>query len=305
MRAQPRVIGSVGAVSPAKSARVSRTHAPRRGAGVASGEPLGVDELTRLLGELGLTRNESRVYVALLTASVATAAEIAAAAAVPRPKVYEALASLESFGFCGSAGEAVRRYTAVAPDVALHDWVAHRDHERALVAEQDRSHAHELNRALPRPRPQSRSEVPDFIEGVSGRLPTTEMLEALMGRAAATLYEMLQPPFLQPRSRWNTREIEALARGVKVRVIYTPEALRDPRRYRPLLEHGGEARVLDRLPMKLLVRDKEEALISLRDAATGAQSTTSARVHHGDLVAPLATLFAQTWRRARPLTSQD
>jgi HTH-type transcriptional regulator, sugar sensing transcriptional regulator len=280
---------------------------PRRGQ-TGDGESVAVptsvenDQLTRLLGELGLTRTESRVYLALLRGSGATAAEAAASAGVPRAKVYEALRALESRGFCHGSGGPVARHTAADPDVALRNWIIHRDQERAMVAEREHAHVETLVRALPRGAQPATAGAPDFMDGISGRLPTTEALESLIARAEDSLDEMLQPPFLQPRSRWNAREIEALARGVTVRVIYTPDALIDPQRYRGLVEHGGEARILERLPMKLLVRDDEEALISLRDAATGAQSTTSARVHHPDLVAPLATLFAQAWRRARPLS---
>jgi hypothetical protein len=53
--------------------------------------------------------------------------------------------------------------------------------------------------------------------------------------------------------------------------------------------------------MKLMVRDREEALISLRDVGTGAQSVTTVAVRHPDLVAPLTTLFEQQWRKARAL----
>jgi hypothetical protein len=122
-----------------------------------------------------------------------------------------------------------------------------------------------------------------------------------MSSAQSTLFEMLQPPFLQPRPRWNLMEAEAVARGVDVRVIYTPEAIADPARYRALAEAGGKVRLTDTIPMKLLIRDGEEALISLRDAHSGAQSVTSARVRHPDLVAPLLTLFMQVWRKAGPI----
>ena len=96
-------------------------------------------------------------------------------------------------------------------------------------------------------------------------------------------------------------EVEALERGVQVRAIYTPQALEDVRRFEDILRHGGQARTLAQLPMKLMVRDHEEALISLRDAGTGAQSITTVAVRHPDLVAPLTTLFEQQWKKARAL----
>ncbi len=255
----------------------------------------------RLLTELGLTVNEARVYLALLRSESPTAAEAAAAARVPRPKVYEALQALEGRGFSKSIGGRVRRFVAVEPESALRGWFSHREHERAEMSERDQIRVATLGRLLPAPASQVGRQVADFIEAISGQLPTTEALDDLVSRATRTLSIMLQPPFVQPRPRWNVMEVEALERGVQVRAIYTPQALEDARRFEDILRHGGQARMLAQLPMKLMVRDHEEALISLRDAGTGAQSVTTVAVRHPDLVAPLITLFEQQWKKARVL----
>ena len=258
-------------------------------------------EATRLLTELGLTVNEARVYQALLRSDSPTAAEAAASAGVPRPKVYEALQALEGRGFSKSIGGRVRRFVAVDPESALSGWLSHREHERAEASEGDQIRAETLGRLLPAPAAEAGRQVGDFIEAISGQVPTTEALDDLVSRATQTLNIMLQPPFVQPRPRWNVMEVEALERGVQVRAIYTPQALEDVRRFEDILRHGGQARTLAQLPMKLMVRDHEEALISLRDAGTGAQSITTVAVRHPDLVAPLTTLFEQQWKKARAL----
>lgn len=258
-------------------------------------------EATRLLTELGLTVNEARVYLALLRSESPTAAEAATAAGVPRPKVYEALQALEGRGFSKSIGGRVRRFLPVEPESALRGWLSHREHERAEMSERDQIRVEALGRLLPAPASETGRQVADFIEAISGQVPTTEALDDLVSRATRTLDIMLQPPFVQPRPRWNVMEVEALGRGVQVRAIYTPPALEDARRFEDILRHGGQARTLAQLPMKLMVRDREEALISLRDAGTGAQSVTTVAVRHPDLVAPLIALFEQQWTKARAL----
>ena len=258
-------------------------------------------EATRLLTELGLTVNEARVYLALLRSESPTAAEAATAAGVPRPKVYEALQALEGRGFSKSIGGRVRRFVGVDPDSALRGWLSHREHERAEMNERDQIRVEALGRLLPAPGAEAGGQDADFIEAISGQVPTTKALDDLVSRARQTLNIMLQPPFVQPRPRWNVMEVEALERGVQVRAIYTPHALEDARRFEDILRHGGQARILAQLPMKLMVRDQEEALISLRDAGTGAQSVTTVAVRHPDLVAPLITLFEQQWKKARAL----
>ena len=134
-----------------------------------------------------------------------------------------------------------------------------------------------------------------------GRARTSEMLEQLVGGATRTLHMLQQPPFLQARSRWNEAEAAAARRGVEVRVLYTEEAVLDDRRWRALVEAGGDVRVSDVVPMKLLVRDGVEAMISLRDPVTGEQGLTSAVIRHPDLVGPLQLLFDREWKRGRRL----
>jgi sugar-specific transcriptional regulator TrmB len=259
-------------------------------------------ESTRLLTELGLAVNEARVYLALLRSpDNPTAAEAATAAGVPRPKVYEALQALEGRGFSKSIGGRVRRFVPVEPETALRGWLSHRDHERAEMSERDQIRAQALGRLLPAPASEAGAQVAEFIGAISGQVATSEALDDVVTRSTRTLDIMLQPPFVQPRPRWNVLEVEALERGVQVRAIYTPVALEDARRFEDLVRHGGKARVLAALPMKLMVRDQEEALISLRDVDTGAQSVTTVAVRHPDLVAPLTTLFEQQWRKARAL----
>ncbi|HKO25996.1 MAG TPA: helix-turn-helix domain-containing protein [Solirubrobacteraceae bacterium] len=272
------------------------------GAAVASGREAGEAEATRLLTELGLTVNEARVYLALLRCfDSPTAAEAATAAGVPRPKVYEALQALEGRGFSKSVGGRVRRFIPVEPETALRGWLSHREHERAEMSERDQNRVEALGRLLPAPASGAGAQVADFIGAISGQVPTTEALDDLVSRARRTLDIMLQPPFVQPRPRWNVLEVEALERGVEVRAIYTPAGLEDPRRYQDIVRYGGRVRMLAHLPMKLMVRDRDEALISLRDIGTGAQSVTTVAVRHPDLVAPLTTLFEQQWRKARAL----
>ena len=266
---------------------------------------LDADELPRSLAELGLSLNEARLYLALLRLSDGTAAQLARESGVPRPKVYQALGALESRGFCTTVGDRVTRYRPIAPDVALRDWTRHRDHERAALAERDQALSETLIRLLPRPQAAGAAVAPDYLEAISGRAHTTKTLEDMIGRAEHTVWMLMQPPWLQQRSRWNVPEAAAVRRGVQVRVIYSRDAVRDPERVVGLLRSGGECRVLPEVPMKLLVRDGVEALVSLRDARSGEQTITSVAMRHPDLAKPLGLLFRQQWKKAEPIEEGD
>jgi sugar-specific transcriptional regulator TrmB len=260
-------------------------------------------ELQDALVELGLTPNQSRVYLALLDGGPATAAEAAARAAVPRPKVYEALQSLERYGFCAARGDRVARYEAVPAEAALAEWVLRREHERRLAGERDEHLRSELVRTLPHPPDGRGAPPPPFMEALIGQPRVAEMFEQLVVSARRQLDIVMAEPIVQPRPRWNRLETEALARGVSVRVLYTTETARDPERYLALVRAGGQGRVTDRLVLKLALADGEQALIVLRDESARRAEITAVRVTHPDLVSPLQLLFGREWRRARPLGS--
>ncbi len=251
--------------------------------------------------ELGLTAAEARAYVALLRHPLLSAAEVAANAELVRPKVYEALRLLEERGFCRAvAGEPVTRFRAVAPEQALPGWIAHREQERALMQDRDDRIASDLLTLLPEPAGlEAAGDLDEYFEAIVGRVRTTEALAGMFARAEHSVANMTQPPFLQPRSRWNVAETDALRRGVSVQALFTPPAIEDEHRWAPIVEAGGEVRVAPVIPMKLLIRDGAEAMVSLRDPASGEQAPNSIVIRHPDLVKPLQEMFEKAWEAAR------
>jgi HTH-type transcriptional regulator, sugar sensing transcriptional regulator len=260
--------------------------------------------LVASLNELGLTPNQSRAYVALLRSGAATATELALRARVPRPKVYDILQSLERYGLCSSVGDRIACWAAVTPDVALPELVRRRDQERRAQAERDAALAHELARSLPTPSEVAPPPGAPIIEALIGRRRIASAYESLIEAAEHALDIVQAQPMVQQTARWNELEVEALARGVEVRVLYTPEAAADPRRYVPLVRAGGQGRLSDKLVLKLAIRDGEEALVALRDpsfTAADDDGFTSIRIVETELIAPLRTLFRREWRRGAPL----
>jgi HTH-type transcriptional regulator, sugar sensing transcriptional regulator len=276
-------------------------------------EPQAVDEpasdapFVASLNELGLTPNQSRAYVALLRRGPATATEIALRARVPRPKIYDVLQSLERHGLCMSSGDRALRWAAVSPDAALPDLVQRREQERRMQAERDVGLARELAGSLPSTAEAALPGGLPTIEALIGRERIALAFEALVATAEHGLEIVQAQPMVQPTARWNDLEVEALGRGVTVRVLYTPETAADPVRYVPLLRAGGEGRLSERLVLKLAIRDGEEALVALRDPSFTADDDgfTSIRIVGTDLVVPLRTLFRREWRHAKMLPRSE
>ena len=258
----------------------------------------------RGLTELGLTITEARAYLALLDQPQMTAAQVATRARIARPKVYEALRLLEERGFCKAlAQEGATVFRPIPPTQALAHWARQREHDRHLLGEREAALADELAQMLPHPdiATQEHPELPAYLEAVVGRVETVDALESIIDRAQSTLLHMTQPPWLQPRSQWNKSELRALDRGVVIRTLYPRVVLGDEDRWRALVDRGVEVRFTDEIPMKLVIRDEQEAMVSLRDPVSGEQSLSNVLISHRDLVAPLTILFERAWAEAEPV----
>jgi sugar-specific transcriptional regulator TrmB len=251
------------------------------------------------LVDLGLTLREARAYLALLAHGPATAAEVADTAGLARPKIYEALKSLEQRGFCIVRGERVARFQPVDPAEALPEWARRREHERTMISRRDKRLVGDLVAQLPAP--------PKAIQGVDSRYMhaqvgvarTLQMFADITRRAKNRLDIIVTAPVIQDPRDWHVNEIAALERGVSVRVIYSRELVGNPNRYEPLVAHGADVRASDDLPLKMVVRDDgSEAVVALVDSSDGEHVATSVSIRHPELTGPFQLLFNRQWRQA-------
>lgn len=257
------------------------------------------DEVVRRLIDLGLTMNAARCYIALLGHPSSTAAEVAEASGVPRPKIYTTLKALEQRNFCVSSGSAVARFQAVDPELALTEWIRGREHERQLMNRRDRDNVAELVDMLPQPPDAGAEGLDSIMQLTHGPEETVRLLEGLLDRASSRVDIIHAPSVFQPKSRWNVHELAALRRGVRVRVLVPTRKFADQRHCEELASAGAEVRQASKSALKLLLRDGAEAILTL-NAPTSTQPSVVV-IRHADLVAPLQLLFNREWRRATTL----
>lgn len=94
---------------------------------------------------------------------------------------------------------------------------------------------------------------------------------------------------------------ETLDRGVRMRTVYLDSVRNDEpsiEHARWLTERGAEVRTVPTLPLRMLVVDRELALVPLdeNDSSAGALLVSGRGV-----VAALSALFVSVWRNAHPL----
>jgi sugar-specific transcriptional regulator TrmB len=255
------------------------------------------EELIKQLEEMGLTRNEAKIYLAMLGRPVYKAAEIAQAAGVPRPKVYEALTSLQNKGLCYPIPGNVAQYSAVAPKQALSDLQRRTEQElQEELARRQRLMNELVEQLLPlHSAGQTETGALRYIDLLYERTRITQVANDLLASARESVYIFEKEPYAQDPRLLNTFELAALARGVKARIIFEEGLSGLGERKDTLEKAGAEVKVISSLPMKLIVADDRAAICALRDPITGQQSLTSLRIEHPDFARAMRLLFESVW----------
>jgi sugar-specific transcriptional regulator TrmB len=94
------------------------------------------------------------------------------------------------------------------------------------------------------------------------------------------------------------RDIRLLERGARIRTLYQHSARHSPatREYvADVLRHGGEVRTLDEFFRRLIVCDRQVALVPASD-----NHTVAIAIYDKSLIAYLVDIFERAWERAQP-----
>jgi hypothetical protein len=94
------------------------------------------------------------------------------------------------------------------------------------------------------------------------------------------------------------RDIRALERGVRMRTLYQHSARHSPptREYvAEIVDRGGQVRTLDEFFRRLIVVDRQVAVVPASD-----NHTVAIAIHDKSLIAYLVDIFDRSWERAQP-----
>lgn len=248
-----------------------------------------------LFDVIGLGPHEEAVLGALLDGSEGTEAELSRATGLVATAVRPALTTLETAGLVSRSPKDAERFVPTPPDIAIEALVLDREErlQRARVAATELA---ERFRHL-------RSSDPSPVELVVGRDAVLQRFFQLQRAATEEIIAFDAPPYLNPRhGEPNPMELDALARGVRYRVVYDTTALELPGALdllRVLSDAGEDARAHDGVPMKFLLADGQRALVPLLlDEPAGEHGLV---VHPCALLGALIALFDLVWAQAGPL----
>jgi sugar-specific transcriptional regulator TrmB len=214
------------------------------------------------LQNLGLNGYEASAYVALTRRGRATGAEVARLAGLPRQRIYDVLDGL----------------------VALAEL--ERDAVRAVAL---------LTPAYREGR--SENDPLSYIEVLREPAAIAKRFGELQAGAKKELLIFTKPPYAVPPAE-NVEGLELLSRGVVARSVYERSVYDDTavvEAVRRFVETGEQARVVDHLPLKLVVIDERVALFTMEDPVAGAKDLTIMIVEHPGFAGLLKLAFEHAW----------
>jgi sugar-specific transcriptional regulator TrmB len=268
---------------------------------VSGGNPAttGANDADTLVA-LGLTSYEAQAYAALTRRARATGAEVARLARLPRQRIYDVLDGLVERGFASVEPGRPARYAAIPPEEAVGSLLAHHRTQLDRLERDAAEAVARLSAAFVAGRDES--DPLGYIEVLREPAAIEKRFAELEAAAEREILAFTKPPYAVEPSE-NVAGLESLQRKVVVRSVYERSVYEDEQRaeaVRRFVSAGEEARVVDELPLKLVLIDERVALFTMDDPVAGRGALTIMVVEHPGLAGLLKLAFESVWGRGEP-----
>ncbi|WP_372348082.1 helix-turn-helix domain-containing protein [Streptomyces sp. KL116D] len=248
-----------------------------------------------MLGAIGLDEVHETAYRALVSVGAADVQDLARRLTLAEHDTERTLRRLERHGLAARSSARPGRWVAAPPGIALGALLIQQRHElekaelaAALLAEEYRSQA-------------SEPAAHDLVEVVTGSAAVSQRFLQIQLGASEEVCALVTGNPIAVTAGDNDAEAQAVGRGVAYRVVLEREVLSQPSGLTDLsaaIGRNEQVRVVDRVPTKLVVVDRNLAMVPL----TSSEAEPAALVVHASgLLESLTGLFEAVWREALPL----
>ncbi|WP_327712558.1 helix-turn-helix transcriptional regulator [Streptomyces sp. NBC_00464] len=247
-----------------------------------------------MLEALGLSEEETRVYSELIRTGPCEIRRLPGLVGLAAERVEAVLTNLTDLGLLSRTAGAQPRVIASPPDIAGEVLLLRR------LQEVHTAHAALSRLALAHPAPAHGPDTDLSVEFTPDEA-VAQRVDQIQSKARDEVLIFDVPPYVirhggDARAS-NVRELEQLSAGVRYRTLYDPRALEAPSaivRISRYVEAGEEARSGPVLPMKLMIVDRELAILpASNDDAPGGLG--SVLVRPSPLLSGLIALFERFW----------
>lgn len=247
------------------------------------------------LDSLGVSHAEQQLYEVLLHHPDQTLAELGELTKLGAARLRGLLKTLADKGMLTRTPHRPARYAPAPPDIAVEVLALRRQQEIESARLAGVAFCNRIRHTT-----FSANESP--VEVIRGHATVAHRFEQIQQMARQELLILDKPPYVvEPDGEQHLLQQELQHRGVHYRTIYDREALGPAERVeklRQLAASGEEARVLDGVPMKLVIADRR---IGLAPHDLPGDDETAVLLRSSALLDGLVTLFETLWDQATPL----
>ena len=254
-------------------------------------------DLINKLQMLDFPRRESEVYLALLQKKEFTAPEISKITSVSRTKAYEVLQNLVKKGLCNeNYRNGVKVFSAVNPKIVLDNYLFDYEEKKRAVGLLSKSLGEMYAQKV------ANTDSLDYVEVLT---EVGQIKERWLNIQRTTEKELLiftKQPYLVPLEE-NIEDETKLFKEKKItgRSIYeyhdlTPDGCNSLIKLIELYQKIGEdARLINELPMKMVVCDERKTIFALDDKVSLIPSFTLVIIDHPNFAIAQKKVFESYW----------
>ncbi|NWG28560.1 MAG: hypothetical protein HXY48_08510 [Ignavibacteriaceae bacterium] len=254
--------------------------------------------------EIGLTEREAKVYMTLLSGKMFTVLELQEAVNIPRTKIYEVLNKLVSRNICIEKKLGRNKlYEAVEPKIALERVVE--SYKKDL--ERKEQLINQISEVFT-PIFQNSKSIVNPLEFIDVMKDKAQIHKRYTGCVKSTKREMLtfnKGPYACDTSdrleEQEDEEFKLLKRGGSCKDIYELKELKEVdwllSSVKKSLKFGQQARVVKKLPIKMLVFDQEKVMFALEQPVPVQNELTMIYIEHKQLAEACSILFYHLWNQ--------
>jgi sugar-specific transcriptional regulator TrmB len=259
--------------------------------------------------EIGLTEREAKVYMTLLNGRMFTVMELQEAVNIPRTKMYEVLNKLVNRNICIEKKLGRNKlYEAVEPKLAM---------ERVLDSyRKDLERKEELIQQVSdvfTPIFQNSKSIINPLEFIDVMKEKAQIHKRYTACVHSTKREMLtfnKGPYACDTSdrlgEQEDEEYKLLKRGGSCKDIYELNELKEVdwllNSVKKSLKLGQQARVVEKLPIKMLVFDQEKVMFALEQPVLVPNELTMIYIEHKQLAEACSMLFYHLWDQGQDIS---
>ncbi len=264
-------------------------------------------KLLQPLLDIGLSEREGKVYLALLGKHRATASELQKISGIPRSKIYEVIGDLAQRGYCIERKSGRNRtFEIVNPRVTL-DSAFDKLEKRLKKTLNLRSGLFDIYTSA-----EKIAEPLDYVEVLHGNESIHHRYCQLVKNTEKELLGFGRGPYAcdtTEKSDEQDRETDGIVeRGGVVRWVFELHIPQDNwilNDLRKLNNNGQQIRVADKLPLKMMIFDKNLLLLAEERPFVKSGELAMSLVKQSTVVHAFSALFEYFWAHSQNLDVWD